>query len=242
MKMNHILAGFRQGAVPWALVVLGLNLMAFGTGCQSTMSLDSRVPDMLADSEETVAEGTPAAPRSADARLRPGLSIGMSVLVGGKKEIDEPAKRITEKGTIVLPLLGELPVADLTLDELREQLGQKYRKYFVDPQIILDFASDTTGTGEISPWGFLTVLGRVNSPGRVAIPATRDLTVSGAIQKAGGFASSAKSSAILVSRPMPDGQVVTRTINLNEVGRAGRLEEDIVLEADDVVFVPEAVF
>lgn len=165
----------------------------------------------------------------------------MSVLVGGKAEIDEPAKRISEGGTIVLPLLGEMTVAEMTLDELRVQLSQNYRKYFVDPQVILDFAPDR-GSGEISPWGFITVLGRVRTPGRVAIPATRDLTVSGAIQKAGGFDTSAKMNAILVSRPQPDGKIETRTVNLNAVGKSGRLEEDIVLEADDVVYVPESMF
>jgi protein involved in polysaccharide export with SLBB domain len=86
------------------------------------------------------------------------------------------------------------------------------------------------------------VLGRVKEPGRVAIPATRDLTVSGAIQQAGGFAPSAKDSAILVTRSLPDGKTESRTINLKAVGTAGRLEDDIILQAEDVVFVPEAMF
>ncbi|HOU21158.1 MAG TPA: polysaccharide export protein, partial [Kiritimatiellia bacterium] len=73
-------------------------------------------------------------------------------------------------------------------------------------------------------------------------PPTRDLTVSGAIQKAGGVATSAKLNAILISRPLPDGTIETRTVNLNAVGKSGRLEEDIILEADDVVYVPESMF
>ena len=85
-------------------------------------------------------------------------------------------------------------------------------------------------------------MGRVKIPGRVAIPATRDMTVSGAIQKAGGFGPSAKENAILVTRSLPNNQTETRTINLKAVGTAGRLDDDIVLEANDVVYVPEAMF
>ena len=196
-----------------------------GTGCKSTPSF-----------------GHGEAGKSLEiVRLKPGLMISMSVLVSGKKEIDEPAKRISDEGSIMLPLLGETTVAEMSLDELQKKLTSQYRKYFVDPQIILDFVRDTGAEG-ISPWGSVTVLGRVKTPGRVAIPATRDLTVSGAIQKAGGFGPSAKDSAILVTRSLPNGQTESRTINLRAVGTAGRLDDDIILEANDVVYVPEAMF
>ncbi len=223
------------------LVLVGTFLLACGwlTGCRTRPPVAPLPPlqEMVGAAEVSAA----ASGKGADARLRSGLTISVTVLVGGKMEISEPAKRISEGGTIVLPLLGEVTVADLTLDGLRIQLSQNYRQYFVEPQVILDFAPDA-GSGEISPWGFITVLGRVKAPGRVALPATRDLTVSGAIQKAGGFDTSAKMNAILVSRPLPDGNIETRNVNLNAVGKSGRLEEDITLEADDVVYVPESMF
>lgn len=174
-------------------------------------------------------------------KLRPGLMISMSVLVAGKKEIDEPSKRISEGGTVILPLLGEMEITDLSLEELQGKLTKSYRKFFVDPQVILDFVRESDAEG-ISPWGYVTVLGRVLKPGRVSIPATRDLTVSGAIQKTGGFAASAKDSAILVTRSLPNGKTESRTVNLRAVGTAGRLDDDIILEANDVVYVPETMF
>ena len=108
----------------------------------------------------------------------------------------------------------------------------------------IDFVLVTGDIAEegVSPWGFVTVLGRVEKPGRIALPATRDMTVSGAIQKAGGFATSAKDNGILVTRLLPNGKTEARTINMRAVGTAGRLQEDIILEANDVVFVPEAMF
>jgi len=223
---NTAIEQFRRFGASWVLgFALILGVWGGAAGCKSAPPFGN------AEVNKSVGE----------VKLRPGLMIGMSVLVAGKKEIEEPSKRISEGGTLILPLLGEIRVADLTLEELQSQLANSYRKYFVEPQVILDFSSDAEDDG-ISPWGYVTVLGRVAKPGRISIPATRDLTVSGAIQKTGGFASSAKDSAILVTRSLPDGRTETRTINLHAVGTAGRLEDDIVLEANDVVYVPETMF
>ena len=220
------IVGLRHGVgsgVGCAALVLGL--LAGTPGCKSTPPFGR---DEAGKSMEIV-------------KLRPGLMISMSVLVAGKKEIDEPSKRISDGGTVALPLLGEVEISNLSLDEFQAKLTQSYRKFFIDPQVILDFVRDSGAEG-ISPWGFVTVLGQVKTPGRVAIPATRDLTVSGAIQKAGGFGSSAKDSAILVTRSLQNNQTETRTINLKAVGTAGRLDDDIILEANDVVYVPETMF
>lgn len=174
-------------------------------------------------------------------KLRPGLVVNVTVLVAGKKEFEETAKRITDEGTLSLPLLGRLDVKNLSLEELIVRLTGQYQKYYVNPQVIIEFIRDNSTEG-ISPWGYVTVLGRVKNPGRIAIPATRDMTVSGGIQKAGGFNTSAKTSAILVTRKGADGRPYTREIDLDAVGSDGRTEEDVVVEAGDVVFVPELRF
>ena len=205
--------------------ILIAGLLAGNAGCRSAPTFGQPDPGKTGDL----------------VRLKPGLVISVTVLVAGKKEIDEPAKRVSEGGTVVLPLLGELDIADKSLEELQDKLTKAYRQFFVEPQVILEFAKDV-GTEGGSPWGFVTVLGRVKTPGRVPVPATRDMTVSGAIQKAGGFAASAKDSAILVTRSVQGGHTESRTVNLRAVGTAGRVEDDIVLEANDVVYVPEAMF
>lgn len=175
------------------------------------------------------------------AKLRSGLVISFSLLVAGKEEFGEMIKRVSDAGNVVLPLLGTVAVSDLTLEQLGKELTVRYTKYYVEPQVIVDFVRDGGGEG-LSPWGYITVLGRVKVPGRVSIPATRDLTVSGAIQKAGGFNSSARSESILVTRRDSSGKLVSQEINLNAVGAGVRVEDDIVLQADDVVNVPEARF
>jgi protein involved in polysaccharide export with SLBB domain len=184
---------------------------------------------------------TEARPKITQARIRPGLVVNVTVLVAGKKEIEEIGKRVPDSGALTLPLLGSLRVDDLALDTLSSQLTTAYQVYFVNPQVIVEFVRDDNREG-LSPWGSVTVLGRVKKPGRISIPATRDLTLSGAIQQAGGFDTSAKDTAIRVTRRKPGGTVQTREINLRSVGAKGDVERDVVLQPDDVVFVPELIF
>jgi protein involved in polysaccharide export with SLBB domain len=174
--------------------------------------------------------------------LRPGLLLDIKVMVAGKNQLEPDAVRVTENNRIILPMLGQVPVDDFTLERLREDLTARYRRFFVNPEVLVDFARDTSTEG-ISPWGYVTVLGRVKNPGRIMIPATRDLTVSGAIQGAGGFDKSARINAIRVTRNKSNGNGQEQiTIDLNEVGEDGRARDDFVLGMDDIVFVPEARF
>ncbi len=174
-------------------------------------------------------------------RLRRGLVIGVKVLVSGKEEVIEPSKRVSDSGQITLPMIGSVDTADMSPGELEARLVKAYAKYFVAPQVIVDVVKDERPDA-VSPWGSVTVLGRVKAPGRVAIPPTMDLTVSAAIQRSGGFDSSARKTAIRVSRRTPDGTLDVREVNLDAVGSRGEVGHDIVLKPDDVVFVPEMVF
>lgn len=173
--------------------------------------------------------------------LRSGYMLSFSVFVAGETEISE-TKRIAENGFVSLPLLGRFSVKGLTVDELAQRLEAEYAKnYFVNPTVEVSFVLDGNA-GTVSPWGFVTVLGRVNKSGRVNIPPTRDMTVSLAIQNAGGFSSSAKDTAIRITRILPDGTDKIIKVNLQNVGAKGRHEDDIKLNPGDVVYVPESIF
>lgn len=179
---------------------------------------------------------------SSDVLLRPGLLLDVKVMVAGKNQLEPAGIRISDSGSIFLPMLGSVAVESLTMDVLREELTTRYKRFYVNPEVLVDFVRDSSQQG-ISPWGYVTVLGRVKNPGRIMIPATRDLTVSGAIQGAGGFDKSARIEAIRVTRRGADGKEQSqRTVNLNRVGSDGKAEDDFILGADDVVFVPEARF
>lgn len=174
------------------------------------------------------------------ALLRPGIAVNVQVMVAGAKEVDEPRRRISDAGSITLPLIGTVNLAGRTVTEARLLLESLYGRYFVKPQVVLESTIDS-GEGAVSPWGHVTVLGRVKNPGQVSIPPTRDLTVSRAIQLAGGLDSSARRNAILVTRTT-DGESEQIKVSLDNIGARGSADNDIALLPGDVVFVPESVF
>ncbi len=170
--------------------------------------------------------------------LVPGYVLNVSVMVAGEKEVDAKNKRIQANGTIELPLLGSVRAAGKTRQEFEDHIQGLYNKsYFVDPRVSVDFVLDDT---DVYPWGYITVLGQVKKPGRVRIPPTRDLTITQAIQKAGGLEKYAKEGAIRITRERDSGP--TRlTVDFGKIA-AGGGKEDIVLKHGDVVYVPEVVF
>lgn len=234
--------------IPGALVCVGLALCL---GCASPFGRTDRRGQTPARAPEPGLVPADAAPQAAPrarraaapewATLRPGLVINVAVVVAGKKQIEEVGRRVSENGALTLPLLGALTVGGETLDSFTLLLTERYREFFVDPQVIVEFVRNDQTAG-ISPWGYVTVLGQVKRPGRVDIPPTRDLTVSLAIQQAGGFDVSAKETAIAVTRRTADGQNKTSLINLREIGERGQVDKDIILRPDDVVYVPELIF
>lgn len=173
-------------------------------------------------------------------KFKPGFSLKLVVTVSGKREVEEPNLRISDSGVVTLPLIGQVKIADLSLDEARNTLAARYREFFVRPEIQVDFGPGDSNS-DISPWGHVIVLGRVRHPGRIKIPPTQDLTVSSAIQQAGGFDTSAKENAIRITRKDAQGKNVQLEVNLHNLGAKGNLREDPVLQPGDVVYVPESV-
>lgn len=184
---------------------------------------------------------TVAVAETSSPRLRPGLLLSVQVVVSGVREVDEPRKRIQDDGHIILPLVGAVATAGMTVEDLRDHLRDLYNsRYFINPQVMVEFVSEDRKGG--SAWGTVTVLGRVKEPGLVDIPPTQDLTVTRAIQQAGGFDTSARLTAIRITRQLPDGHVKTMEVNLKALGTLGRADEDLPLRPGDIVYVPEAIF
>ena len=214
---------------------LGLSLVLTGllgsAGCRTGASTSAPAP----------APDVPPSPpaRETEATLRPGLTVNVQVLVTGQREVDERNRRISETGFVTLPLVGEIHVADLTIAEAQEVLRKGYGRFFVTPQVIVECLMEP-GDGAVSPWGYVTVLGRVKKPGQVNVPPTRELTVSRAIQLAGGLDTSARSDSIRVTRTH-GARTEQFEVDLDKVGSLGQARDDVRLLPGDVVYVPEAV-
>ncbi len=210
-----------------ALALLGCVLISTA-GCETIAKIFS------SDDKESSA----VAPVYFEPRVRPGVALIVVVGSGVTQPVNMQVQ-VDQNGDIMLPHLLQSPVAcdGLTLDALKQKLVKLYSEFYKQPQITVTFAP-YDGKG-VSPWGTVTVLGQVASPGPVNMPSTMDLTVTKVLQAAGGLRPFANKSKIQVSRRDKDGKKTTYTIDLVEIGEKGRIEKDIVLRAGDVVWVPE---
>lgn len=171
-------------------------------------------------------------------RVRPGIALIVQVGSLASQPVTMQVF-VDHNGDITLQHLLQAPVAcdGLTLEALKKKLVKVYSQYYKQPQVTVTFAP-YDGKG-VSPWGTVTVLGEVNMPGPVNMPSTMNLTVTKVLQAAGGLKPFANKTKIRVSRRDRDGNVEKFTVDINEIGKNGRIDKDIPLRAGDVVWVPE---
>jgi polysaccharide export outer membrane protein len=168
-----------------------------------------------------------------------GDAIELSVEVDGTMEVSFYRTALNYQGSVTLPLVGDVKIDGLKLEEAREIIGLAYSGYYVNPPVVM---ISLVNDEEITEWGYITVLGRVGRPGRVALGSSAGINLSEAIQQAGGFSASAKSSEIRVTRVDLDGKKLQTTINFEQIGLHGNASADIQLVDGDIVFVPERLF
>ena len=137
-----------------------------------------------------VATPAPAAPPATPAEeYRVGAGDTLDISVFGNEDLSRVAT-VQPSGAVTLPLLGEVPVAELTVPEIKRKLTALLaRDYLVNPQVevkVRDYQSR-----------FVSVLGEVNAPGRKPLRGrTRLVDV---LLEAGGFTPRA-SGEVIISR------------------------------------------
>ncbi len=213
-----------------ALWLIFVGALICVSGCETIMGIVGSPEEKGPGVESEWVDPTP--------RVRPGVGLVIAVGSGAQQPVTMQVL-VDQNGDVTLPHLLQNPVAcdRLTLDALKQKLVKLYSEYYKQPQVSVTFAP-YDGKG-VSPWGTVTVLGEVVSPGPVNMPPTMDLTVTKVLQAAGGVRPFANKSKIKVSRCDKDGKRTTFTIDLYEIGEKGRIEKDISLRAGDVVWVPE---
>jgi polysaccharide export outer membrane protein len=141
--------------------------------------------------------------------------------------------RVNTNGTISMPLIGAVKVGGLTLLEAQAAIESKLAKFLVSPQVSLfieDYGNKT-----------IFVMGEVQKPGSYPIPTESRMTVLEAISTAGGFTPIAAQDRARVLRNV-NGQSVTYTINTKQITSEGQKEKDMVLEPNDIIYVPQSFF
>lgn len=130
-------------------------------------------------------------------------------------------------GGISFPLVGDLMAKGMTVAQLTDVIGEKLNRFIPDPVVTVS-VKEMTGNR-------VYVLGRVNRPGEFT--AMRPLSVMQALSMAGGLTPYADGKSILVLRGTGPEQAAL-PFNYKAVERGDSLEQNILLQAGDVVMVP----
>src|SRR5213592_229189 len=153
----------------------------------------------------------------------------LTVDVVGEKDLSKEL-RVSTSGTITFPFLGSIEVKGKTPAEVENLIKEKLGKdYLVDPQVIITVKEYRSRT--------VLVIGQVNKPGLIALPAEQKLGILEAIGQAGDLAKSANKNRIEVSR-----KGKTQKFTLDDLKKDTNPEKKFWLEPGDVIYVHESFF
>ncbi|WP_218081037.1 SLBB domain-containing protein [Anthocerotibacter panamensis] len=182
--------------------------------------------------------------------LGPGDTL--EVTVANIPELSVSGRLILPDGTVNLPLVGAIPVAGLSQNELADRLQQLWSPY-IEPTTI---AVGVIGLRPIA----VTLQGEVNRPGPYSLNQTNSLnntnlgtgkgvtggngggrlTVSQALSIAGGVTEGADIENITLIRKQADGQKERLSVNLWAMLQGEDTSQDRFLLDGDLVVVPRA--
>lgn len=154
--------------------------------------------------------------------IQPGDQLDIKFRV--TKDLNEQVT-VRPDGMISLQIVGDIPAAEQTAEQLRQRLVGAYSKELKDPDVAVIVRS-------FSAYGIF-VGGEVQLQGRV--PLSHQLSLLQAVILAGGFRDTADRARVIVRR---DG--VNHMFNLKAELHGMVAGQDIPLEPNDVVYVPKS--
>jgi polysaccharide export outer membrane protein len=169
-----------------------------------------------------------------------GADDQLSIHVADLEEMPDKPVPVDTNGSIYLPLVGAIHVAGLTVEQLREDLIVKLKKYVKEPAVSVSVAEFRSQP--------VSVLGAVGSPGVLQLRGNKNLFE--VLSMAGGLRSDSGNS-IRITRRMENGRIPlagaaddpTRKFSIAEVQikdimEAKKPEENIEVKSNDVISVP----
>ena len=140
--------------------------------------------------------------------------------------------RVSSRGIVSLPLVGEVTVKGLTAYEAESFIEDEYKKsYIKDPHISI-FVKEHYSQR-------VTVIGQVKNPGTYDYPSKQKLL--DALALAGGLSEKA-GRTIQVRRLSAASQDTNQTllVNLDKLINEGQTQLNIDINGGDIIFIPEA--
>lgn len=163
-----------------------------------------------------------------DYRLGPGDLITVTVY---ETEDLNAEVRVSSRGQVSLPLLNNVDLYNLTAAEAEEKIENLYKAdYLHDPHISIHIKEHVSKQ--------ITLVGAIANPGTYDYVTQRRLL--DVIAIASGLSPKAGSIAYITRNDPGSKQRVSYYIDLDELMREGKMEQNMVVLGGDVIFVPEA--
>lgn len=168
------------------------------------------------------------------------LAVGDQVSIEIQEDRDGPiAKIITDAGDLDVPPLGRVKIAGKTTSEaealIKARLEEDYY-YKATVRLSIDRVNERASIGKVH------VQGEVRAPQTLQVIQGDRLTVNEAILRCGNFSQFAKAEKVVVTRQKNGKPPQRFTVNVKDIQRKGLLENDMLLEDGDSVFVPKSWF
>lgn len=197
-------------------MVLPIRLSRFLLAALSLLALNGCTTDAVTGANPRIPATT------SSAQLRPGDSL--TVALQGIPDPSSHPVQIDEQGFISLPYIGNINAAGTTTSDLSQRIRETYisRKFYNS----LDVSVSVTER-------YVYVGGEITRPGRIIW--TPDLTLTKAIQSAGGFTLYAKETKVTLVR---ERQAYDVNIKLAQRNPA----QDLLLMPGDSIQVPRSPF
>ena len=131
-------------------------------------------------------------------------------------------------GYVTMEIGGDLKVAGLTVEQTKQAILKQASTRLQDPVatvLLKEFQKP-----------YFVVAGEVGTPGKQEM--RERVTALQAIMLAGGMKETAKSSQIVVYRAINSEIAEVKVLNFKSVKKTSDLENDLTLQAGDVVYVP----
>ncbi len=150
----------------------------------------------------------------------------LTVAVWKEPDLQGPVL-VRPDGTFSFPLAGQIDARGRSVLELQQMLTDKLKKFISDPVVTVSI-SEVKGNK-------VYVLGQVNKPGEFIVNPRVD--VMQALSMAGGTTAYAALGDIVILRRTESGQQ-SLPFHYADVARGRNLQQNIMLQAGDVVVVP----
>lgn len=142
---------------------------------------------------------------------------------------------VTPTGHISVEPIGQVKVAGLTpaqaATEIKRRLEGDYY-YTATVRLSLDRVNQDAALGTV----YLS--GELMRVGPLPIYADRPLTLSQAVLQAGGISKFGDKKKVIVYRAVPGGETKKFEINYRDIVERGKIEQDLLLQDGDKIFVP----